>query len=90
MQKIWGCCRSKVNKRRLRQVAQRARVMWQVASGKWQRQLQLIAYFKRLQIKTADNVNNNNNNNKSTLRLMPMENIKNEQKQHKRELGEKY
>lgn len=65
-------------------------VPWQVASGKWQRQLQLIAYFKRLQIKTADNVNNNNNNNKSTLRLMPMENIKNEHKQHKRELGEKY
>lgn len=75
MQKIWGCCRSKVNKRRLRQVAQRARLR-----GKWRRQLQLIAYFKRFQIKTADNVNNNNNNNNSTLRLMPIENIKNEQK----------
>lgn len=86
MQKIWGCCRSKVNKRRLRQVAQRARLRgkWQAASGKWRRQLQLIAYFKRFQIKTADNVNNNNNNNNITLRLMPIENIKNEQRQHKR------
>lgn len=64
-----------------------------VASGKWRRQLQLIAYFKRFQIKTADNVNNNsysssnnnnNNNNNSTPRLMPIENIKNEQRRHKR------